>query len=60
MHAAPHKTAITHNELAYLHFEVLKRPAHSPDLAHLDYCLKKHFKGRKFLSTEEATLAVGR
>jgi transposase len=42
--------------------EILKHPAYSPDLAPLEYCLlpniKKHLKGRKFSSTEEATLAV--
>jgi hypothetical protein len=31
--AAPHKAAITHRKLADLHFEVLKHPAYSPDLA---------------------------
>jgi histone-lysine N-methyltransferase SETMAR len=58
--AAPHKVAITHRNLTDLHFEVLKHPTYSPDLAPLDYCvfpdLKKHLKGRKFSSIEEATL----
>jgi hypothetical protein len=41
---------------------MLKHLAYSPDLAPSDYCLfsnlKKHLKGRKFPSTEEATLAA--
>jgi histone-lysine N-methyltransferase SETMAR len=45
--------------LADLHFEVLKNPAYSPDLAPSNYCLfpnvKKHLKARKFSSTGEAT-----
>jgi histone-lysine N-methyltransferase SETMAR len=60
--AGPHKAAITHQKLAHLHFEVLKHMAYSPDLAPSDYHLfpnlKKHLKGRKFLNTEEATLAA--
>jgi hypothetical protein len=60
--SAPHKVAITYQKLTELHFEVLKHLAHPTDLAPLDYCLfpnlKKHFKGRMFLSVEEATLAV--
>lgn len=35
--AAPHEEAITHQKLADLHFEVLKHPAYSPDLAPSDY-----------------------
>jgi hypothetical protein len=50
--AAPHKAAITHQQLADLCFEVLKNSAYSPDLTHLDYYLfpnlKKHLEGRKF------------
>jgi hypothetical protein len=50
--AAPHKMAIMHQKLADLHFEVLKHPTYSPDVASLDYCLfpnlKKHLKGWKF------------
>jgi hypothetical protein len=60
--AAPHKAVITHHKLADLRFEVLKHPAYSADLAPSDYCLfpnlKKQLKGRKFSSTEKATLAV--
>jgi hypothetical protein len=45
-----------------LHFEVLKHLAYSSDLDPLDYYLfpnfKKRLKERKFLITEEATLAV--
>jgi hypothetical protein len=37
--AAPHKAAITHQKLADHHFEVLKHPAYSPDLASSDYYL---------------------
>jgi hypothetical protein len=51
-----------HQKLADLHSDVLKHPAYSPDLAPSDCCLfpnlKKHIKGRKFSSIEEATLAV--
>jgi hypothetical protein len=55
--------AITHQKLADLHFEVLKHPAFSPDLVPSDYYylfpnFKKHLKGRKFSSIEEATLAA--
>jgi histone-lysine N-methyltransferase SETMAR len=46
--AAPHKVDLMHQKMADLHFEVLKHPAYSPDLAPLDYCLspnlKKHFE----------------
>jgi hypothetical protein len=62
--AAPHKVAITHQKLADLYFEDLKHLAYSPDLALSDYYLfpnlKKHLKGRKFSSKEEATLAADR
>jgi hypothetical protein len=48
-----------HQKLTDLHFEALKHPAYSPDLAPSDYYLfpnlKKHLKGRKFLSIKEAT-----
>jgi histone-lysine N-methyltransferase SETMAR len=48
--------------LADLHFEVLKHPAYSPDLAPSDYYLypnlKKHLKGRKFSNTGGATSAA--
>jgi hypothetical protein len=37
--AAPHKAAITRQKLADLHFEILKHPAYSPDLAPSDYYL---------------------
>jgi hypothetical protein len=37
--AAPHKAAITHQKLTDLHFEVLKHPTYSPDLAPSDYYL---------------------
>jgi hypothetical protein len=60
--AASHKEAIPHQKLADLHFEVLKHLACSHDLAPSDYYLfpnlKKHLKGRKFLSIEEVTLAA--
>jgi hypothetical protein len=62
--SAPQRVVIVHQKLGDLHFEVLKRPAYSPDLASLDYChlpnLKKHLKERKFSSTEEVTLAADR
>jgi histone-lysine N-methyltransferase SETMAR len=56
--AAAHKAAITHQKLAYLHFEVLKYLAYSPDLAPWDYYLFPNLKGRKFLSIEEAISAA--
>jgi histone-lysine N-methyltransferase SETMAR len=60
--AAPHKTAITHQKLADLKFQILKHPAYSPDLAPSDYYLfpnlKKHLKGRKFSSIAEVILAA--
>jgi hypothetical protein len=49
-----------HQKLADVHFEVLKHPAYSSDLAPSDYCLFPNLKGRKFWSTEEATLAADR
>jgi histone-lysine N-methyltransferase SETMAR len=36
---APHKAVTTHQKQADLHFEVLKHPAYSPDLAPSNYCL---------------------
>jgi histone-lysine N-methyltransferase SETMAR len=60
--AAPHKAATAHQKLADLHLEVQRYPAYSPDLAPSNYYLfpdlNKHFKGRKFSTIEEATLAV--
>jgi hypothetical protein len=60
----PQEAAIMHQKLADPHFEVLKHQACSPDLAPLNYYLfpnhKKHLRGRKFLSTEEATSAMER
>jgi hypothetical protein len=47
--------------LADLHFEVLKHPAYSPDLApsayHLFPNLKKHLRGLKFFTTNDAMSA---
>jgi hypothetical protein len=53
----------TFKEILFLQdISVLKHPAYSPALAPVDYCLfsgvKKHFKGRKLLRIEEATLAA--
>jgi hypothetical protein len=60
--AAHHEVTITHQKLADIHFEVLKHPAYSPDLASSDCYLfpnlKKHLKGRKFSSLEQATSAA--
>jgi histone-lysine N-methyltransferase SETMAR len=60
--AAPHKATSTQQKLADLHFEVLKHPSYSLELAPSDYYLfpdlKKHFNGRKFSSIEETTLAA--
>jgi hypothetical protein len=51
-----------HQKLAEHHFKVLKHPAYSPDLAPSDYYLfpnlRKHLKGKTFLSIEEAMLAA--
>jgi histone-lysine N-methyltransferase SETMAR len=59
---APHKAAITHQKLADLHFEVLKHPTYSSDLAPSDYYLfsnlEKHLKRIKFSSITEATSAA--
>jgi histone-lysine N-methyltransferase SETMAR len=50
--AVPRKAAIMHKKLTNLHYEVLKRPAYTPDLAPSDYYLfsnlKEHLKGRTF------------
>jgi hypothetical protein len=60
--AASHKLVIVHQKLADIHFEVLKHLAYSPDLAPSHYYLihnfRKHLKGRKFSSIEEAKLAA--
>jgi histone-lysine N-methyltransferase SETMAR len=56
--AAPHKAATMHLKLADIHFEVLKHPAYSPDLAPSDYCLFPNLKEQKFSSNEEVTLAA--
>jgi hypothetical protein len=56
--AVPHKAATKHQNLADLHFEVLKRP----DLICSDYYLfpnvKKNLKRRQTSSNEKATLAA--
>jgi hypothetical protein len=56
------KTILLDQRLADVHSEVLKHLAYSPDSAPVNYYyfpnLKKHLTGRKFLSTEEALLAV--
>jgi histone-lysine N-methyltransferase SETMAR len=58
----PHKATITHHKFADFRYEVLKHLDYSPDSAPSDYYafpnLKKYFKGRKFSSIEEATLAT--
>jgi histone-lysine N-methyltransferase SETMAR len=54
--------ALTHWKLAELHFEVLKHPAYSPDLAPSGYHLlpnvKYHLKGTKISTTEDAIPAA--
>jgi hypothetical protein len=49
--AAPYKAATTHQKLAYLHFDVLKHWAHTPELALPDHdlslILKKQLKRKK-------------
>jgi hypothetical protein len=57
--ASSHKAAITRQRLADVHFEVSNHPDYSPDLA-LFLNFKKHLKGRKFSSIEEAALAADR
>jgi hypothetical protein len=56
---APLKAAIMHQKWADLHFEVLKHPAYSPDLAPLIYHLFLNLKARKFLSNEVTLAADG-
>jgi hypothetical protein len=60
--AAPHKAAISYQQLGDLHSTALNHPAHSPDVAPSDYRLlpniKEHIKWRKICSPEEATLAA--
>jgi histone-lysine N-methyltransferase SETMAR len=55
--AAHHKAAITHRKLVDLHFEFLKHPAYSPDLAPLDYCL---FPISRNTSRDESFQTLGR
>jgi hypothetical protein len=59
--AGRYRAAIKHQKLADLNFKVLKHPANSPDVATSNYYyfpnLKKHLKGRKFLSIVVSTLA---
>jgi hypothetical protein len=56
--AATDKAAIMHQKLADLHIKVVKHLAYIPDLAPSDDYLIPNLKGRKFSSTEEATLAA--
>jgi transposase len=62
--AAPHSAGITDQKLAELHIEVPKHPACSPDLSPSDYYLfpnlKKHLKGRRISSIEEAHISCRR
>jgi histone-lysine N-methyltransferase SETMAR len=50
--------AIAHQKSADFHFEVLKHPAYSPNLAPSNYYLFPNLKRRKFSATEEATSAA--
>jgi hypothetical protein len=60
--ASSHTGAITQQNLAELHFEVLKHPVCSSHLAPSDYHvfpnLKKHPKGTKFSTTEDVMYAL--
>jgi histone-lysine N-methyltransferase SETMAR len=60
--ACPHSSAHTVDTLQKLHFEVLKHPPYSPDLApsnfHLFGPLKAALRGRRFTSDEEVKTAT--
>jgi BarA-like signal transduction histidine kinase len=60
--ASSHAAAITQQKLDDLHFEVLKQPAYLSDLGpshyHLFPNLKKHLKGMKFSTIEDAMSAA--
>jgi histone-lysine N-methyltransferase SETMAR len=60
--AAAYRALTTQKKLAYLGFQFLDHPHHSPDLAPSDYHLflglKKHFKDRHFSSEEKVNPAA--
>ena len=57
-----HRALATQKKLAYLGFQCVYHPPHSPDLAPSEYYvfpgLKKQFKGRHFLSDAEVIAAA--
>jgi len=61
--APAHQTLATQKKMAYLGFQFLDHPPHSPDLAPLDYHLfpelKKQIKGHHFSSDAEVIAAAG-
>jgi len=60
--APVHRALATQEKLAYLGFQCLDHPLHSPDLApsdyHLFHGLKKQLKGRHFSSDAEVIAAA--
>jgi histone-lysine N-methyltransferase SETMAR len=60
--ARPHTARITVETINHMGFEVLERPAYSPDLAPSDYHLfgplKNALRGRRFSTDEEVRKAV--
>jgi len=60
--APAHRALATQNKLAYMGFQYLDHPSHSPDLAPSNYHLfprmKKQLKGRHFSSEAEVIAAA--
>jgi transposase len=56
--AAAHRALATQKKLAYLGCQCLDNPPYSPDLAALDYHLKKLLKGRHFSSGTKVIAAA--
>jgi len=62
--APAHKSVLAMGKLRDLHYELLKHPPYSPDLAPSDFCLfpklKLFLAGQRFSSNQEAIAAVER
>ena len=60
--APAHRALATQKKLAYLGFQCLDHPPHSPDLAPLDYHLfpglKKQFKGPFFFPSDAEVIVA--
>jgi len=60
--APTHKSVLAMGKLTNLHYELLKHPHYSPDLAPSDFCLfpklKLFLAGQRFSSNQEAISAV--